>query len=144
MICLPSNKCLTMFGHICFMSKCFYLTIHSIRKWNHFLFIHNLNFIAVFLLVKISKCEKCNNSVFLDQFLYKLYFQIATAPCYLHTHGVIICLCLFICLFTQYSRTPHNPYLSVDGPGYGLWGGMGLKEHGKNRVEKSWINRKKY
>ena len=44
----------------------------------------------------------------------------------------------------QYSRTPHNPYLSVDGPGYGLWGGMGLKEHGKNRVEKSWKNRKKY
>jgi hypothetical protein len=27
----------------------------------------------------------------------------------------------------QYSRLPHNPYLSVDGPGYGVWEFMGYE-----------------
>ncbi len=35
-----------------------------------------------------------------------------------------------------YSRTPHNPYQSVDRPGYGLSEGMGLRGCAKNRAQK--------
>jgi hypothetical protein len=35
-----------------------------------------------------------------------------------------------------YSRTPHNPYPSVDGPGYGLLQVMGFERSAKNRVKK--------
>ena len=37
---------------------------------------------------------------------------------------------------SQYSRLPLNPYLSVDTPGYGLSGSMGLKDGPKNRSQK--------
>ena len=33
--------------------------------------------------------------------------------------------------YKYYSWTPHNPYLLVDGPRYGLWGVMGFKRYTK-------------
>jgi hypothetical protein len=38
--------------------------------------------------------------------------------------------------YFMYSRTPHNPYPSVDGPGYGLLEVMGFERSAKNRVKK--------
>jgi hypothetical protein len=35
----------------------------------------------------------------------------------------------------MYSRTSLNPYPSVDGPGYGLLGGMGSRRCAKNRLK---------
>jgi len=45
--------------------------------------------------------------------------------------------------YKWYSRTPHNPYRSVDRPGYGLSGGMGLRGCAKNRVQKIGKKEKK-
>ena len=39
--------------------------------------------------------------------------------------------------YINYSRLPHNPYLSVDGPGYGLSESMALERYAKNRFKKS-------
>jgi hypothetical protein len=35
-----------------------------------------------------------------------------------------------------YSQLSHNPYLSVDGPGYGLSKSMALERYAKNRIKK--------
>ena len=41
----------------------------------------------------------------------------------------------------QYSRTSHNPYPSVEGPGYGLLEVMGFERSAKNRIKKSWVDK---
>jgi hypothetical protein len=44
---------------------------------------------------------------------------------------------------TQYSQHPHNPYPSVDDPGYGLWGVMGSGRKVKKRFKNFSENHKK-
>ena len=42
------------------------------------------------------------------------------------SHNIPSCL-LVDKIFSEYSRLPLNPYLSVDGPSYGLWGFTGYE-----------------